>query len=280
MPQNVLKINEKLENPALRGLMEKYRGLVPADKEDFKKGNFDQEALTAVMNEIADEIITRAKVLVPATLSQPARDDGEGGQFVPPNTNLSFVLIAGGGRNFLPVFTETEEFLKWQSDEERPVTVQMDFDSFVQMAASHGSCAGIVINPFSDNLMINREMLLKWYEQKQMKAKGHANYIITRDTPVELYTPAPYPIELSGKLCETARGFSEVNKIWLRGIKLNNEQGYLLVVDFKGDRTKLFTAFGDCAKPFLGAHALHIVALDDGFGAEATDKVLPIYTKD
>ena len=274
MPENIIKVNEKLENPVLRGLMEK-RGSYPPEVQIAT----DNEEFNDLMNQIADEFVNRAPVIVPVKLSKEPVADESGSLTVAKNSTVSFVLLSSGEQHFLPVFTDSEEFSKWKGDEV-PVTLQMDFDHCASVLEANGSCAGVVINPFSDNLLITRPLILRWHEHKQIAAHGHASHVINEHTPVEVYVPKPYPMEMSNKLCETAKGNPAVNAIWLRGITLNGERGYLLVVDFEGDRNSVFSAFGDCAKPFLGAMALNIVALSDGFGGKATENVLPIYTKE
>lgn len=270
MPENIVKVNERLENPAMRELMEKHAAISVHNQDEY----------SAVLNQIANEFVNRARMVVPVRLSPPPIDDGNGGQKIAPNTNVSFVLLSNGKQDFLPVFTDSDEFAKWKKDEELPSTILMDFSGIATMLSGHGSTAGIVMNPFSNNLVMNRPMVLKWYEQKQIVEKGHANTIITQDTPAELFKLEPYPLQLANTLCDTARSLPEVNAIWLRGLRLNGDDGYLLIVDYTGDRGKIFPAFGESAKKFLGGYPLHIVTQTDRFGIEATENVTPIYTKE
>lgn len=274
MPQNNLKLNEEIHNPKLRELFDR-RAAISADGKDVP----DKKVYSDIMGEIADELIMRAKLLVPVSLSKEPESRENGELFVSGNTDVTFMMLTSHDQHFLPVFTDTDDLKKWKMDKV-PYAVTMGFDNAASMLESIGKCDGVAVNPFSDDMVIGRQLVLHWYEQKQIMTQGHANHVITGDTPVEMFVPNPYPLELSNKLCETARQNHNVNKIWLRGIKLNGEDGYLLVVDFKGDRQKLFSAFGECARPFLGAKALHIIALDDGFGGRAVENAMPIYSKE
>lgn len=58
---------------------------------------------------------------------------------------------------------------------------------------------------------------------------------------------------------------------------LNGEKSYLAVVDFKGERQRVFSALGEAAKPYLSTMPLSIVALDEALGKTATENVMPIY---
>ncbi len=274
MPQNNLKLNEEIHNPKLREVFDR-RAAISADGKNVP----DKKVYSDIMGEIADELIMRAKLLVPVSLSREPEVRENGEIFVSGNTDVTFMMLSSHDQHFLPVFTDVDELKKWKI-EKVPYTVTVGFDNVASMLESIGKCSGVAVNPFSDDMVVSRQLFLHWYEKKQIMTQGHANHVINGDTPVEVFVPSPYPMELSNKLCETARQNHNVSKIWLRGIKLNGEDGYLLVVDFKGDRKKLFSAFGDCAKPFLGARALHIVALDDGFGKTAVENAMPIYSKE
>lgn len=270
MPEIKMKIVEDLKNPKMRELLDKRRSI---DENDF-------EAISASMEQIANEIINSSPLLLALQPSKPPIKDDSGEFTLEKGTSISFDLLSAGDDNrYLPVFTSTEDYEKW-TDRGNSVPVQVGFDNVASMLEQNTGCDGAVVNPFSDNLLIPRPLLIRWYEQKQIINQGHANHVITSDTPVETYAPNPYPMLLSNKLCETAKTLPEVNKLWLRGAKLNGEDSYLLVADFNGDRRTVFKALGDSSKPHLGKMPLHIVELDEGFGKSVTENVLPIYTKE
>lgn len=269
MPDN-LNLNQKLENNIMRELFEKRKNVDTNDK----------DAVNAVMGEIADELVMRSRFLSVVSLSKPPIEDEKGNAALDKGTNINFALLDNGsGARFFPIFTDSEELAKWDSPPSQ-TTIQLGFDNYASMVEGNGSCEGIVVNPFSDNLLLNKSIVIKWYEKKQVMTKGHAQHVITDDSQYELYAPNPYPMLLSNTVCAAAKAFSAVNAMWLRGIRLNNEDGYLLVVDFNGDRQKIFAALGESAKPFLADRSLHIVALDEGFGRKASENVVPIYTKE
>ncbi len=136
-----------------------------------------------------------------------------------------------------------------------------------------------MINPFSDNMTVSREITLKWLEKKQMMVNGHAQHVISPDSKYEFHSLSPYPMLLSNKLCETAKSLP-VNKMWLRGINLEGNDGYLLVVDFTGDRMATFTELGNSAKQFLSNKSLHMIDCKEKFGKIAIENNIPIFSKD
>ncbi len=281
MPENsTLTLNQKLENPKLNEILAKRAKLAPQPNEDGTLPKPEESVvkqLGELMEQFAEEFVMNSKVIVPVQLSKEPIRDGDTLK-ISANTEVTFAALSFKDNHFLPIFTDTEQFSKW-THEPVPYTVIMDFDNIASFMENAGVFDGIVLNAFSDNQIFPRGLILKWYEHKQIRAKGHASHVINQHTRYRLFTPAPYPMELSNKLCEVARANQNVNRIWLRGIELNDESGYLLVVDFSGDRSALFSAFGECSKPYLRDKALHIVSLTDGFGETATDKVIPIYEK-
>lgn len=267
---NVLRVNDKTDNPKLTALMDKY-------KDAFKN---DKKAAAEILGQIADELALRARLLVPVILSdEPVSENGK--LVVKDNTNVTFMLLHGGENDIIPVFTNNAEYEKWNVEgTERPYSITLDFDSLASVLESGAKCWGIVVNPFSDNLQIPRTMALNWFEQKQIHAKGHARHVITSDTPADVYTPDPYPMVLSNKICEAAKGLSGVKALWLRGVRLNGADGYLLIADITEDGNKvIFPTLGEAAKPHLNGLPLHIVTADSDFGKSSTNNVLPVYSK-
>lgn len=263
-------VNQKLENESIRLLLEKRRSADANNKEDTKN----------VMNELIYEIVFNSRFLSPVNLSKPPVYDAAGALILAPDTEFTFVLLDNGkGERFFPIFTETEELAKWEKLEASS-TIQMEFDRYAIMLERNNNCEGIVINPFSDNLLVNKQIVEKWYEKKQIMQKGHAQHVITPDSKYEFFTLNPYPMQLSNKLCETAKNISGINKMWLRGLKLNGSDGFLLVVDFSGDRLSIFSELGNAAKPYLEERSIHIISLDEGFGKQSVENIMPIYAND
>ena len=267
---NEIIVDQKTQNPKLTALIEKYKGAFQNDK----------KAAAEILSRIADELVVRAKLIAPVVLSEePVTKNGR--SVVKEDTNVTFMVLHGGDNDIIPLFTDNAEFDKWNiGDSSKPHTITLDFDSAASVLESGVKCWGIVVNPFSDNLQIPREMALNWYEQNQIHSKGHARHVIMPDTPADVFVPDPYPMVLSNKLCEAAKGLLGVQKLWLRGVRLNGATGYLLIAELSEDGNKvIFPTLGEAAKPHLNGLALHIVTNDSEFGKKAVENVIPIYSK-
>ncbi|MDE6031062.1 MAG: SseB family protein, partial [Oscillospiraceae bacterium] len=137
---------EKPENPKLKELF-------------AKRKQCGDEQIASIMNEIAEEIVMNARFL---SLVRTEKGDGN-------KVRISFALLNDGkGRNFYPLFTDTEELMKWQlAQQESPRTMVLAFDNYAQMIVDKNAADGMVINPFGDNLVIEKETVSRWWDRKQ-----------------------------------------------------------------------------------------------------------------
>jgi len=268
-----IRIDRELRNPKLKELL-------GVRMEIGMSGNKDTKKLNDALEKVVYEMVENASFLVPAEIDVEPVKEKDGGLSIPASTNLSFVIFSlENGQKFIPVFSDSEQLARWQDKADNVHTVTMNFPSLALLLEQSTEDEGLVLNPYSDNMMIKREMALRWYEQLQISKNGSANNIITLDKAKDVYTLNPYPFQLSNVLCDAARKIPEIKSIWLRGINLNGEDSYLLIVDFTGDRRKIFPPLGEAAKKFLDNKPLHIVPLDQGFGGKAVEGVTPVYTR-
>lgn len=269
MANNNLRINDKITNPKLKKLLVEFKKM---------HGSSDKSAV-AKLNELANELVFNAKTLTSVQLSAEPVKEG-GALTVPAGSQVSFILLTDNDKHYLPIFTDNGEISDKLDGENKHYVLTLDFSGIAAIFENNVHCAGLVINPFSDNLLIQREMIIKWNEDAQVKRHGHARHTITSETPAEVYALDPYPMVMSNKLCEAAKSMPGVNAMWLRGIKLNGDDGYLLIADLSEDGNNgIFKALGECVTPLLNGKALHIITTDNEFGKKNTENVLPIYSK-
>lgn len=254
-----LHINEKLEKQAIAEHFAKRGTLDPND----------EAAQSELTNTIIGELVMNTTFIAPVELGEATTDEQA----------VTFQLIqTPQGTRFFPLFTSSEDLAAWE-DRKDADTVQVTFDGYAELLKNNDAMGGIAVNPFTDNLRIDRRLVLQWYERKQLIVNGYASHTITNDSRYEFYELSPYPTELSDKLCETAKSLPEVQSIWLRGIKLDGADGILAVVEVSGNHSKAFPELGNAARDYLGGLLLHIVKYDSDFGKTAVEGITPIYTK-
>lgn len=254
-----LHINERLEKQSIAELFERRKTI---DKND-------SEAQSELTNTIIGELVMNTTFIAPAELGEATGNE----------QSVTFQLIQSPqGTRFFPVFTSSEDLDVWE-DRKNTATVQVTFDGYAELLKNNDAMGGIAVNPFTDNLRIDRRLVLQWYERKQLIVNGYASHTITNDSSYEFYEPDPYPAEISDKLCETAKAYPQVKRIWLRGIKLDGADGYLAVVEVDGDHTKVFPELGGSVRDMLGGALLHLVLYAPGFAEDSAEGITPIYTK-
>ncbi len=265
---NKYRINEKLEPQELHKLIISRR---TTDENDTSAQN-------KLMDAIATEIVMNAKFVCAVKISPEPIKKSDGTYNADDNAKVSFMLLENPKfGSIFPVFTDESELEKCDAFSDY-YTIITDFDYISGVIADGGVCEGMMVNPFDDNMFISRNAVSKWREKKQVLKTGRANHLVTGNTPVDLYTPNPYPLQLSNKLCETAKKLPEVSALWLRGITLNGDRGYLLVINAP-QPDRFYDIFGTAGKDFIGKMPLHIVPLNGDLGRKATLNVLPIYSK-
>lgn len=230
------------------------------------------EELAAVMNRIAEEIVMNARFL-----SLVRTEKADGGK-----TRISFALLNdANGRRFYPLFTDTEELMKWQlAQAETPHTMALAFDNYAQMIVDKNAADGIVVNPFGDNLMIEKEMVSRWWERKQIVRRGYTQHIMQNDADAVFSTPSPFPMDLSEALCSAAKRHGDIRRLWLRQMEQDGKKSFLAVIDGDNIKSSAISELGTAVKPLLKKYELelNIIFFGSELGKRAAENVLPVYT--
>lgn len=264
-----IDIKMPLENPKLKELFLQLGQL------------HDQSECAATMGRLAEEIVMNAHFLSVIQLSEEPEPQSDGNAIFRKDSTISFSTIASqDGKSFFPVFIDWEELWKWDSMRNaQPKTLIMCFDDLAAMVLNHNNGDGIVIDPFSHNLLLDRDTLTRWCANKQLAKTGHTEQRIEKDTAVRLGTPKDYPDAMVHAICEYARKNRDVQTLWLRLMEKGGELSYLVVAEFKGDRSVTFGHIAKVGKPYLGGMYLDMVPYEDGFGRQAVEGVAPFYRK-
>lgn len=273
MAENII-VDRKIRNPKLSEHLAVRKTMMQNKVSDEKR-------VTENLENIARELVENATYLVPAEIPGEPVKEKDGSLSVHASTNINFVIFSlNNGRKYLPVFSDMEQVEKWSGKADNVHMFTMDFEHVAHILQQMEEDVGMVLNPYTDNLMMKRAMVMKWYETFQIAKNGHANHAIPVEMAGSAYALNPYPFQLSNTVCEAAKNVPSINALWLRGIKFNEEHSYLLVVDFTGDRQTALAPLGEAAKKFIGGKPLHIVQRDDGFGGKVVEGITPIYTRE
>ena len=231
------------------------------------------------MNMLFEEIVMNAHFLSVIFLSELPKPNEDGTATFQKNTTMQMpMLSSAGGKHFYPVFTDHNELAKWKKME-KPNTLILTFDDYAAFLEKNEQAEGIVINPFSDNFVLNRKLMAHLKAQKDLRTKGVSRNKITKDTKVMVGEPKEYPTEMVEALQAHMKGVPAIERAWLRLMIKDNVQSFLVVVDFAGNREEIFGQIAAVARPYLKNIYLDMIPYQDGFGKKAVENVEPFYQK-
>ncbi|MDE5680116.1 MAG: enhanced serine sensitivity protein SseB [Lachnospiraceae bacterium] len=231
------------------------------------------------MNMLFEEIVMNARFLSVVFLSEPPKPNEDGTVTFQKNTTMQMPMLSStGGKHFYPIFTDHDELARWQKME-KPNTLILRFDDYAAFLEKNEQVEGIVINPFSDNFVLNRKLMAHLKTQKDFRTKGVSQNKISKETKVMVGEPKEYPAELAGALQEHMKGVPAIERAWLRLMIKDNVQSFLAVVDFVGNREEIFGNIAAAVRPYLKNIRLDMIPYQDGFGKKAVENVEPFYQK-
>jgi hypothetical protein len=237
--------------------------------------------VTRDMEENMFKEIYHAKYLMPLdankmNIEKTNADNGE--CVVKENSIMQFPLITNSeDKSLYPFFTDWNEFRRFDKEQKfsgNIVTFE-DFKYFIDKAD------GISINPYGVNITLTKDILMVI----ESVTNGSAQKVVIKeqvtekDTKVMLGEPAEYPQEMIDAICKYLKTNKNVNFAYLRLMIKDNEQSYLIIVDFSGDKKEVFSGIANAGGPFSNGKFLDFVSLSSSFGKDAVEKVEPFYKK-
>lgn len=266
-----LEIDKPLENPLLKELFARRR----------EAG--DGEELRPVMEKLLSELVLNARLLSVVRLSKQPEASGDGMAVLPDETDIGFpMLTTPDGRSFYPAFIDEEELNRWDLIREAGLqTIQLGFDEYAHMVLDKRKADGLVINPFSDNLSLDRNSLRELRERKELQMTGRARKEVEQDTVIELGEPDEYPEDMVEAICQYAGLEPAIRRLWLRMMEQSKEHSYLLVAELAegAEPEPLFESMAAEAMPYLGEMFLDMLPVTDGFARKAVEGVSPFYRR-
>lgn len=264
MEERTVDVNKPVRNPALTQAIAEMQAQNTVDRQ----------------NRMIDEMM-QAHFLIPVQMN-PAPDppNAEGKTVLKEDTTIGFSMIEDAdGRLFFLAFTDWEELRKWKTQDNQK-TVIFSFDDYAALLSEeHTTGAGFVINPFGGNVIIPREMVLALKAEKDRRAAGGVvEQVIEKETTVQLGEPRIYPQAMVEAIKERLKSLKQVETAWLQLMVKEGEQSWLVVLEFSGDRRRVFDEVAQAARPYLDGMYLDMVPLDTTFG-DAVAHTKPFYRR-
>ncbi len=262
---NTEDVNEPVVNPRIQGLMRQAAGK-PTEE---------------MMNLIYEELAMNAKFLSAIMVTHEPVKKEDGTATFEQGTKMQLPLLtAPDGSKYYPAFTDWQELNKWHEILE-PKTLMLSLDDYVALVQKNEDTKGIVINPFGENMMVDRPLLEHLKMKKDMLVQGKTVQHIDKNEKISLAEAAEFPVEMVKKITEELKKENCVEKAWLRLMKRKEEISYLFVADIElpGNQEAVFERVANAARPFLKGIGINMITYQQEFGKNAVEGVEPFYQR-
>ena len=254
--------------------------------------------------------VVKARFLAPASFD-PEPETGEDGKLkLQPNTKVSFPEVANNeGKKYLPAFTDWKSAQKWELKEGQRL-IATNFEDYAAMVLRDQDASGFVINPFEENIRIERNVIAaikqqqaafikqklteaqkRQAEQKVQAAAGQGNGAAGQPAGQQGQSvpgQAQRTVTLSfhriekcpEKFLEEARTYLKtqpVKKAYLQGLMQGDRKGCLFVLDHEGDEKALFNELAKISKPYMPGMYLYATTVNSDLGKKAINGMEPFY---
>lgn len=248
-----MNINKPITNPDLVNVIK-----------EIKQGNKKEELFW--------KEIFKAKFLCPVNMKIEKTSKKENCEIVPEEvTSVALLSIDNEqSEHFLMAFTDWDELKKWKQNHHQQ-TLILSYEDYQGIIMKDDSpYQGMVINPFGENIVLDRKMLVNTRKNEQLVQKGES---------VMLGIPKEYPIDMVNKLKEYFAKMQNVEKAYLFWMVRGKESSYLLVLDSKISSQQLFPVIGQICQPFLKGKLLDMVLANSGLGKSAIEGQTPFFVR-
>ena len=209
------------------------------------------------------EQLKKAQFLSPVSDPEStAQDKG-----VQREETMEFISIGDIHDNwYLPVFTDWEELYKWKRRETKAIVLSLK--DYLPVIQNNKDLHGLVINPFGQNIVINKAIL------QQLSLAGQESHVM-------IGVPKKYPDKLVKAVREKLSNIPFVNSAYLLWMaRENGEQGYLMILDAPGHEQEAFQTVGKLAKEYLEeGEMMDFLSLESQLSNDAVNGQTPFYSK-
>lgn len=178
------------------------------------------------------------------------------------------VIRKSGGRCIIPVFTDWVELGK--IDKEKVCTGNVIDFSDIEKFCAHGEF--VSINPLGFNMMLDKTTVAsikKRFDTPQEKSRSEQLG----------FFDVKAPDAMMNRLLELLGRTQGINNAYLKGLKKDGKQSYIVVVDFTGTNPAVFQQIAQQVGPLTGGIALNFIAYNSEIGRTAAENTEPFFSR-
>lgn len=228
--------------------------------------------------------MVNAQYLAPVTITPPPEINGSMATNLelPPDAQIRFHMIESGkGERFFLAFTSFDEMKKWRANP-NVQSIIVTFDDYAGMlkrAEKEDSIAGFVIDPFGANLIFAKDQTIAIKELKDKRENSAVKRTIAEGKEIYVGAPVNYPTELVEAVKAYLETQNGVKNAYLQLKVQDEDESYLIVLEYEGDKQKLFNGLAAAARPYLSGMFLDIMGTESELGGKIAEKADAFYTK-
>ncbi|WP_461213010.1 SseB family protein [Lacticaseibacillus sp. GG6-2] len=237
------------------------------------------------MGTFLEELVEHSSLITLVLSDEEVPTKADGHLDFDQELELHFPLLTGqDDQTFQPFFTDWQAALtlldQWtesgnQDAVDQAQGIVINFAEMVQFISSNPDVRGAVINPFADNITLDRDSLLDL--DKQAKSRHE-----TEEQPVHVGDGRKAPDGLLETLVDKFAADGQVQRAWMRTLTMGDAQSFFLILDMpeRDDQDQFFDDLTVLANEYLDAEdiGLTIAPYSDEL-AGATNGAVPFYAK-
>ena len=210
-----------------------------------------------------DNEIRMFEELQKAMFLVPVRFEGNQGSL-----KAHFIMISTPDKkNFFPVFTDAQEAERMAMPEgQKREFLGRTLKEFEPIFKdTRGQAAGIVVNPFSENILLQRDLISKLNTQKASAVSGAPVNAkkgeVPQELPVRFDEPRVYPTALVNAVYEACRSIPEVSRVWYKQMLIGPNVNHGLIVETEKFTQELGEKLKAAAEPFSKGVPVQVLKL-------------------
>lgn len=219
--------------------------------------------------------LKNARFLSPVAIEpRPESGDTEGKTILKVDTKISFVsLTDSNGDNYLPVYTDWTALKQWRDNPDEQ-TLITSYDDISGMILNDPNGAGFVVNPYSHNIPVRRDII------NHINAGPVKQWTIDNNTTVHIGVPSNDPVTIKESITKYLKSQKNIKAAWLALMQKEGEFSFLIVVDFCGDRQSIFNGIASVAVPKLReGELIDMVPANSDIGQQVVRDFPPFYKR-
>ena len=206
-----------------------------------------------------------------------------------PGMQVRLVMInTPDGKAFFPVFTDHEEAMRlpMKETDRREYIVRSLKDFEVIFRDTRGQALGIVVNPFSNNIVLPRDLISKLNAAKASSIMTAATAPQKPKEPIpaalepRFEEPRIYPTALVNAVYDKCGTIPEISRVWFKQMMLGPVANFALIVEADTYTKEIEDSLKEAAEPLAKEVPVYVLPLNEKLDKLAINGAVALYDRE